>query len=162
MNTNKPNQVSSVATTTSNQFSSSTTHSADAPSSSPTPVGTFVALEVSYQLIGALREIMPAIRKNDRDLADQILRAASSVSLNIAEGQRSMKGNRLKHYSIAHGSANEVKAGLCVARAWGWIDEGERTRAALSVLDRLLGCCGDSRTADAIGAVFQRPRARDS
>jgi four helix bundle protein len=98
--------------------------------------GTFVALEVSYQLIAALRGLMPMIRKSDRDLADQIQRAATSVCLNIAEGQKSMKGNRLKHYSIAHGSANEVKAGLFVAKAWGWIDGSER---ALAVLDRLLG-----------------------
>ncbi len=101
--------------------------------------GTFVALEVSFELIAALREIVPTIAKNDRGLADQLQRAASSVSLNIAEGQRSMKGNRLKHYGIAHGSANEVKAGLCVARAWGWIDQSERTGVAFVVLDRLLG-----------------------
>jgi len=98
-----------------------------------------VALEVSYELIAALREIIPAIRTSDRDLADQIQRAASSVALNIAEGQRSMKGNRLKHYAIAHGSANEVKAGLCVAKAWGWIDANEQTQRAFAVLDRLLG-----------------------
>jgi len=75
------------------------------------------------------------IERNDRDLGDQIRRAATSVSMNLAEGQRSMKGNRHKHYSIAHGSANEVKAGLMVARAWGWIESSER---ALAILDRLL------------------------
>ena len=83
----------------------------------------------------ALREIVPTIAKSDRDLADQIQRAATSVSLNLAEGQCSMKGNRQKHYSLAHGSANEVKSALFVARAWGWIDE---TDEALAVLDRLL------------------------
>lgn len=50
-----------------------------------------------------------------------------------------MKGNQLKHYAIAHGSANEVKAGLCVARAWGWLEQRERTMVAFAVLDRLLG-----------------------
>lgn len=101
--------------------------------------GGFAALEVSYELIAALRDVLPAIKKSDADLGDQIQRAASSVALNIAEGQASMKGNRLRHYSIAHGSANEVKAGLYVAKAWGWIDESERTRNTLAVLDRLLG-----------------------
>jgi four helix bundle protein len=95
----------------------------------------FIALEVSYELIEALAKLVPVIARPDRDLADQIRRAASSVSLNLAEGQRSMKGNRQKHYSIAHGSANEVKAGLRVAKAWGWIGADER---ALAVLDRLL------------------------
>jgi four helix bundle protein len=95
----------------------------------------FIALDVSYQLIEALRDIVPTIQTNDRDLADQIRRAATSVSLNLAEGQRSMKGNRQRHYAIAHGSANEVKAGLVAAKAWGWIDESDR---ALAVIDRLL------------------------
>lgn len=96
---------------------------------------TFIALDVSYRLIEALTEIVPVIQRSDRDLADQIRRAATSVSLNLAEGQRSMKGNRQKHYAIAHGSANEVKAGLFVAKAWGWIEDSDR---ALAIMDRLL------------------------
>ena len=95
----------------------------------------FNALDVSYRLIEALTAIVPAIERNDRDLADQIRRAATSVSLNLAEGQCSMKGNRQKHYAIAHGSANEMKAGLFVARAWGWIDQSNQ---ALAIIDRLL------------------------
>jgi len=95
----------------------------------------FVALDVSYWLIEALSTIVPEIERQDRNLADQIRRAATSVSLNLAEGSCSLKGNRQKHFSIAHGSANEVKAGLCVAKAWGWIDGSDH---ALGVLDRLL------------------------
>ena len=95
----------------------------------------FVAYEVSVQLATSLREIIPLVERSDRDLADQMRRAASSVVLNLAEGQRSAKGNKQKHYSIAHGSANEVKAALAVARAWGWIDDAH---APLQILDRLL------------------------
>jgi four helix bundle protein len=146
MNTDESNKVSSntgdhSSSSSSTGAGSSSTGAGSSSSSSSTgaSAGTLVALEVSYALIGALREIVPVIRKKDRDLADQIQRAASSVALNIAEGQRSMKGNRLKHYSIAHGSANEVKAGLCVARAWGWVDERAIDSSALAILDRLLG-----------------------
>jgi len=96
----------------------------------------FVALEVSLQLIEVLAPIVPLIERQDRSLADQIRRAASSVSLNLSEGERSLKGNKQKHYAIAHGSANEVKTALFVAKAWGWIEYNER---ALRVLDRLLG-----------------------
>ena len=78
---------------------------------------------------------MPVIEQRNRSLADQIFRAASSVPSNLAEGQRSQKGNRQKHYALAHGSANEVKAALHTARAWGWIDGSER---ALAIIDRLL------------------------
>ena len=95
----------------------------------------FIAYEVSIQLVTSLRELVPLVERSDRDLADQMRRAASSVVLNLAEGQRSAKGNKQKHYAIAHGSANEVKAALEVARAWGWIAQ---TDEPSKILDRLL------------------------
>ena len=96
----------------------------------------FVAYEVSVELVHALRPLVPEVEKADKDLADQMRRAASSVVLNLAEGQRSAKGNRHKHYSIAHGSANEVKAALELACAWGIVVDARRQR---DILDRLLG-----------------------
>ena len=95
----------------------------------------FIAYEVSIELVTSLRTLVPIIERSDRDLADQLRRAASSIVLNLAEGQRSAKGNKQKHYAIAHGSANEVKAALDLARAWGFIDEA---RAPATILDRLL------------------------
>jgi len=97
----------------------------------------FIAREVSLEVIVSLRHLVTQIERNNRDLADQIKRAASSVVLNLAEGQRSMKGNKAKHYSIAHGSANEVFAALRTAEAWGWLGEGAAADA-LGKLDRLL------------------------
>ncbi len=95
----------------------------------------FVAYEISKELIVSLRGIVPTIQANDRDLADQLRRAAQSVLLNLAEGQKFNNGNRRKHYEIAQGSANEVKAALDAAEAWGWIDQRGIERA---LLDRLL------------------------
>jgi four helix bundle protein len=95
----------------------------------------FIAYEVSLELITALRPIVPAIERHDRDLADQLRRAASSIALNLAEGNQSAKGNRQKHFAIAHGSASEVRAALQTAVAWGWIDVAS---AAPGVLDRLM------------------------
>lgn len=95
----------------------------------------FIAYEVSLELIGALRPIVPIIERYDRDLADQVRRAGSSVVLNLAEGNKSAKGNRQKHFAIAHGSASEVRAALQTAVAWGWI---EPSTAAPAVLDRLM------------------------
>ena len=97
----------------------------------------FAALEVSYLVIKAVRPLVAIVERNNRDLADQILRAATSVSLNLAEGQRSAKGNRGTHYAIAHGSANEVKAGIRLAIALGIIEEAA-AHASLRVLDRQL------------------------
>lgn len=95
----------------------------------------FIAYEVSLEVIKSLRNVVPLIESHDRDLADQIKRAASSVALNLAEGQRSAKGNKPKHYAIAHGSANEVVAAIRTALAWGSIEHADEQ---LAVLDRLL------------------------
>ena len=95
----------------------------------------FIAYNVSLELIRELRRLVPVIARQDRELAVQIRTAASSVTLNLSEGQRSGGGNQRRHYEIAHGSANEVKGALEVAQAWGWIDGAEKARA---VLDRLL------------------------
>lgn len=95
----------------------------------------FIAYEVSLEVIRSLRTIVRQIERQDRDLADQIKRAASSVTLNLAEGQRLTKGNKPKHFVIAHGSANHVKAAIQTAMAWGWIDDAEKQ---LTAIDRLL------------------------
>ena len=95
----------------------------------------FIAQEVALELVTALRPLVPIIEQHDRDLADQLRRAASSIALNLAEGRESHKGNRQKHFAIAHGSASEVRAALRTAVAWGWM---EPPGAALGVLDRLM------------------------
>ena len=95
----------------------------------------FATYEVAIELVTALRELVPIIERHDRALADQLRRAASSVVLNVAEGQRSAKGNQPRHFALAHGSANEVKAALELAQAWGWIGDAREPRA---ILDRLL------------------------
>ncbi|HSN20532.1 MAG TPA: four helix bundle protein [Usitatibacter sp.] len=95
----------------------------------------FIAHDVSLDLIRELRTLLPAIQRFDRELATQLRTAATSVTLNLSEGQRSGGGNQRRHYEVAHGSANEVKGALAVAEAWGWIDDPERARA---ILDRLL------------------------
>jgi four helix bundle protein len=87
------------------------------------------------EVITSLRDVVPKIERHDRDLADQLKRAASSVVLNLAEGQRLTKGNKPKHYAIAHGSANEVRAALQTAAAWGWLEDACE---ALAKVDRLL------------------------
>jgi len=96
----------------------------------------FVTYEVSIEVIKSLRPIVAAIQIHDGDLADQLKRAGSSISLNLAEGMGSAKGNKQKHYAIARGSANEVRAAIQTAQAWGLIEDASE---ALRVLDRLLG-----------------------
>jgi len=47
----------------------------------------FEAEEVAIQLIEVLRPLVSRIKARDRALADQLTRAASSVALNIGEGE---------------------------------------------------------------------------
>ena len=58
-----------------------------------------------------------------------------SVTLNVAEGSRSSDGNKKRHFVIAQGSANEVKACIELAEIWGWVDD---TREVRALLDRQL------------------------
>jgi four helix bundle protein len=75
-----------------------------------------------------------AMKQFDCDLADQMRRAASSVTLNLGEGAGCSGGRQRQHYEIAHGSAREVRACLDVGEAWGWLDAS----GVRAVLDRLL------------------------
>ena len=85
--------------------------------------GTFHAHKVAMEMATALRPVLDALGRHDRDLASQLRRAAASVVLNIAEGSGRWGKDRIQHYRIAAGSAAEVKAALGLARAWGFVDE---------------------------------------
>ena len=96
------------------------------------------AYPVTLQLIACLRPIVPVIARFDRDLADQIRRAANSVLLNINEGRKSQGGNQIRFFSYASGSNSEVRAALDAAIAWGWIEATDEDAAqAHALLDRL-------------------------
>ena len=86
---------------------------------------------LSIELIEALRPIVPRIKRHDRSLADQLTRAASSIALNIAESNYSDPGNRKARLFSAAGSANETRAALRIAVAWGYVvpREAEGARA---------------------------------
>ena len=97
----------------------------------------FKVLEVSLQAIDELRPILARIREHDADLARQIRRAASSVALNLSEGQRRRGKDRIHHFRVAAGSADEVRVALRVAMAWQIIGVTE-CEAAMQLLDRVL------------------------
>jgi four helix bundle protein len=78
------------------------------------------SIEMNRQLAGLAR----VLERKDRDLLRQLKRAASSVVLNIAEGMGTRGGNRELRFVTALGSANEVRACLAVAEAWGYVGAG--------------------------------------
>jgi four helix bundle protein len=109
--------------------------------------------DVAVQLISVLRPLVPQLARSNRDLADQLRRAASSVVLNLGEGRKFHNGNRGKHYDIAQGSANEVKAALDTAEAWGWLETNAEVRV---LLDRLLALLWKLTHSPAVRALSSR------
>ena len=93
------------------------------------------AYNVTLDLIRELRTIVPVVEQQDRDLADQLRRAANSVFLNLCEGRKRLKGDRVRFFGYASGSASEVRAALDLAITWGWIAQPV---AALQLADRLV------------------------
>ena len=94
--------------------------------------------ELSIQLIETLQPMMSRIKSRDKDLENQIRRAATSIALNLGEGEYSDPGNRRARFSTAAGSAGEVQKGLRSAVAWRFIAPGD-AEAAQRLVSRILG-----------------------
>jgi len=97
----------------------------------------FEVEELAFGLIAALRPLVPRIKSRDRGLADQLVRAASSVALNIAESNYSDPGNRRARLFTAAGSVNETRAALRVAVEWGYC-AAEQAEGAQALLERIV------------------------
>ena len=89
-----------------------------------------IAYDLSLQLVRTLAPVIGCIERRDKDLARQLRRAASSISLNLAEGSHSDPGNRRARFFTAAGSAKETQAALQVAIAWGYLDAGDVSHLA--------------------------------
>jgi four helix bundle protein len=97
----------------------------------------FQVEEYAYELIAAVQPAVVRIRQQDKSLADQLMRAASSIALNIAESSYSDPGNRRARLFTAAGSANETRAALRVATSRAYF-KVEEVGAALRLLDRIV------------------------
>jgi four helix bundle protein len=97
----------------------------------------FEVLEVTLELIRIMRPLVERIRQVDRDLAAQLKDATTSIASNISEGARRLGKDRIHLWSVAAGSAGEVRTQLAVAVAWGDIEPAP-IAPALDRLDRIL------------------------
>ncbi len=96
-----------------------------------------MALKIGDEIIQLIRELRPTLAKiaqHDRNLHDQIRRALSSVSLNIAEGEWRRNGNARLRFETAMGSTNEAARGLRTADAFGYVTVSPKH---LDTLDRI-------------------------
>jgi len=94
-------------------------------------------LNVSLEAIEHLQPIVARIRRHDRKLANQLVDAANSVTLNIGEGAYNDPGTRKSRFQSAAGSANEVRVGVLAAIRWKHITE-HHASPALERYDRVL------------------------
>lgn len=99
--------------------------------------GRFQAYEVALEMASAMRPTLLWMARQDKNLEDQLRRAAASVVLNIAEGARRVGKDRLHLYRVAAGSAAELRSGLSLAIAWGYLDP-THVEAVVVLLDRVL------------------------
>jgi len=84
------------------------------------------------------RPLVEAIQRKDRDLANQLRRAISSIALNLSEGFGCAGGNARLRFETARGSLNEAEAGIHVAVAWGYVSHAA-SNAALESMHALGG-----------------------
>jgi four helix bundle protein len=93
--------------------------------------------ELSLELIESLVPLMGRLKQHDKNLADQLRRAASSIGLNCAEAAFSDPGNRKARLFTAAGSAGETRHALRQAVAWR-IVTGRDAARAMALLDRII------------------------
>jgi four helix bundle protein len=90
------------------------------------------AVEAAGEAISLVRRVPAPLRS----LADQVIRSASSVPANIAEGHGRSGRDRLQHWRIAYGSAKEVDCHLRLLVHAGAIDSS-RAEIALRRFDEV-------------------------
>jgi four helix bundle protein len=90
----------------------------------------------ALQAATELRSVMPELRKRDRSLFDQVNRAMNSVVLNIAEADGNDPGTAKARFAGACGSAKEVRAGLRLAVAYGYV-ASSKAEAVDTTLDEV-------------------------
>lgn len=97
----------------------------------------FQVAELSIELVEALVPLMSRIKQRDKSLADQLSRAANSISLNCAEAEFSDPGNRRARLHTAAGSAGETRMALRLAVAWRYTPAVE-AQPARAIVERVV------------------------
>jgi four helix bundle protein len=87
----------------------------------------------ALEAAGGLQQVLPEVRKRDKSVFDQIHRAMNSVVLNIAEADGNDAGTAKARFATACGSAKEVRAGLQLAVAYGYIPSSRVTKVDIAL-----------------------------
>jgi four helix bundle protein len=97
----------------------------------------FECMNVAVEFIEAMGPVVGAIGKRDPGLADQVRRASQGLVLQIAEARKRVGKDRQHLFRVAAGSGEEARAGITIARAWGYVDAAS-VEPALALVDRVM------------------------
>ena len=94
----------------------------------------FQAHEKAVEAAGIAVQLALKVPAPLRSVGDQVIRSASSVAANLAEGHGRAGKDRAYHFRVAFGSAKEVETHLSILLAAGVVD-GARADRALQLFD---------------------------
>jgi len=90
-------------------------------------------LDSLVEMVRVVHALSGKVAQHNRDLAQQMQRASTSVALNTSEGLYAKAGKRRSRLEDAVNSARETLMALRIAGACGYLQEGEASAAALEV-----------------------------
>ena len=100
------------------------------------PNSTLIAHRKALEAAGIALALVVRVPAPLKSLADQVIRSASSVPANLAEGHGRSGRDRFHHWRIAYASAKEVDTHLRLLAQAGAVDI-PRAGCALRLLDEV-------------------------
>ena len=95
-----------------------------------------VALEKAVEAAGAAIALAMRVPAPLKSIADQVIRSASSVPANLAEGHGRSGRDRQHHWRIAYASAKEVDSHLRLLTQAGAVNRN-KAHGALEIFDEV-------------------------
>jgi len=100
------------------------------------PTQPFIVQHTALEAAGMALSLVGRVPAPLKTLADQVVRSASSVPANLAEGNGRSGRDRMHHWRIAYGSAKEVDVHLRLLLHAGAIETSSATKA-LQLFDQV-------------------------
>jgi len=100
------------------------------------PISNLIAYRKSLEAAGIALALVVRVPAPLKSIADQVIRSASSVPANLAEGHGRTGRDRIHHWRIAYASAKEVDSHLRLLAQAGAVDV-DRTNTALQLFDEI-------------------------
>jgi len=100
------------------------------------PTSNLTACRTATEAAGIAIDLVRRVPAPLRSLADQVIRSASSVPANLAEGHGRNGRDRTHHWRIAYASAKEVDCHLRLLCVTGAVHRG-KANTALQLFDEV-------------------------